>query len=226
MKVRNLLLTLALALGASSVWAVDNVSIVKPMSIKAGETKTIAVALDNSVDYTAFQFDIKLPTGLTIKEGSIKSLRADASHTIESATVDGATRVVAYSAVADESNNITDGNKPFTGVAGNFILKFDVEAANTYSNGNIEVSNVIFATPASVSTEMAAVSSVDGAIFGDADNDKDLTAGDASLVLQFVANKITADKVNYKAIDVDVDGSATAGDASLILQKVAGKISK
>ena len=61
---------------------------------------------------------------------------------------------------------------------------------------------------------------------GDVDGDGDVTAQDASLVLQLVAGKITPSTagVAYGAADVDGDGDVTAQDASLILQHVAGKI--
>ena len=61
---------------------------------------------------------------------------------------------------------------------------------------------------------------------GDVDGDGDVTAQDASLVLQLVAGKITSSTpgVIYEAADVDGDNDVTAQDASLILQHVAGKI--
>jgi hypothetical protein len=54
-----------------------------------------------------------------------------------------------------------------------------------------------------------------------------ITAQDASLVLQLVAQKIapTVAGIVYEAADVNDDGSVTAQDASLILQYVAKKIS-
>lgn len=63
-------------------------------------------------------------------------------------------------------------------------------------------------------------------ILGDVDGDGEITAQDASLVLQLVAGKITTETegVVYGAADVDGDDEVTAQDASLILQHVAGKI--
>jgi hypothetical protein len=62
---------------------------------------------------------------------------------------------------------------------------------------------------------------------GDVNGDGEITAQDASLVLQLVAKKIapTADGIVYGAADVNDDGDVTAQDASLILQYVAKKIS-
>jgi hypothetical protein len=62
---------------------------------------------------------------------------------------------------------------------------------------------------------------------GDVNGDGSITAQDASLVLQLVANKITAqtEGIVYEAANVNNDEGVTAQDASLILQYVAGKIS-
>lgn len=66
----------------------------------------------------------------------------------------------------------------------------------------------------------------DPALLGDVNGDGEITAQDASLVLQLVAKKIdsTAEGVKYDAADVNGDGDVTAQDASLILQYVAKKI--
>ena len=62
---------------------------------------------------------------------------------------------------------------------------------------------------------------------GDVNGDGRITAQDASLVLQLVAQKIapTIAGIVYEAADVNDDGNVTAQDASLILQYVAKKIS-
>jgi len=54
--------------------------------------------------------------------------------------------------------------------------------------------------------------------------DGQVTAQDASLVLQAVAGKIVLSSSQMSIADVNGDTSITAQDASLILQKVAGKI--
>ena len=59
---------------------------------------------------------------------------------------------------------------------------------------------------------------------GDLNGDGQMTAQDASLVLQHVAGKTPIDENALKAADINGDGEVTAQDASLVLQKVAGKI--
>lgn len=67
----------------------------------------------------------------------------------------------------------------------------------------------------------------DNGVTGDVNGDGNITAQDASLVLQLVAGKLNANSegIFYDKADVNDDGSVTAQDASLILQYVAGKIS-
>ncbi len=59
---------------------------------------------------------------------------------------------------------------------------------------------------------------------GDVNGDDQITAQDASLVLQHVAGKTVLTGALNTVADVNGDGQVTAGDASLILQKVAGKV--
>ena len=60
-------------------------------------------------------------------------------------------------------------------------------------------------------------------VLGDVNGDAQVTAQDASLVLQHVAGKVDLEGADLVAADVNADGNVTAQDASLILQKVAGK---
>ena len=141
MKVKGLLLSMALLLGAGSAWADDNVSVVRPLTIKAGQTQKVAVALENAKAYTAFQMDIKLPTGLTLSNP--KSLRtSDATfHNITAGEVEGVTRVVALSYKAESDGSVQEGNGNKNFIDGNseIILFFDITAANDYvDSGNIE----------------------------------------------------------------------------------------
>ena len=229
MKVKSLFLSIALLLVASGAGAADdNVSVVRPLAIKAGKTQKVAIALENAKSYTAFQMDIKLPEGLTLSNP--KSLRtSDATfHNITAGEVDGVTRVVALSYKTEEDGKTIlegNGNKEFIDGNSEIILYFDITASDTYvDNGNIEVKNVKFVDSDGNTQAIADASSENGSVLGDVNSDKDVTAQDASLVLQGVANKITL-TIKQKGVgNVNFDEDVTAQDASLILQKVAGKV--
>lgn len=225
MKVKGLLLSMALLLGAGSAWADDNVSVVRPLTIKAGQTQKVAVALENAKAYTAFQMDIKLPTGLTLSNP--KSLRtSDATfHNITAGEVEGVTRVVALSYKEETDGSVQEGNGNKNFIDGNseIILFFDITAANDYvDSGNIEVKNVKFVSADGTTQAMVDASSASGLILGDANGDKNVDTKDAiKLVEQYLGkNPSNFDK---KAADITLDGTFDTKDAIQIITVYLGK---
>ena len=225
MKVKGLLLSMALLLGAGSAWADDNVSVVRPLTIKAGQTQKVAVALENAKAYTAFQMDIKLPTGLTLSNP--KSLRtSDATfHNITAGEVEGVTRVVALSYKQENDGSVLAGNGNLNFIDDNspIILFFDITAADDYvDDGNIEVKNVKFVSADGTTQSLADASSASGLILGDANGDKDVDTKDAiKLVEQYLGkNPSNFDK---KAADITLDGTFDTKDAIQIITVYLGK---
>lgn len=225
MKVKGLLLSMALLLGAGSAWADDNVSVVRPLTIKAGQTQKVAVALENAKAYTAFQMDIKLPTGLTLSNP--KSLRtSDATfHNITAGEVEGVTRVVALSYKEETDGSVQEGNGNKNFIDGNseIILFFDITAADDYvDDGNIEVKNVKFVSADGTTQAMVDASSASGLILGDANGDKNVDTKDAiKLVEQYLGkNPSNFDK---KAADITLDGTFDTKDAIQIITVYLGK---
>jgi hypothetical protein len=230
MKVKGLILSMALLLGVSSAWADDNVSVVRPLNIKAGQTQKVAVVLENANPYTAFQMDIKLPTGLTLNNLMSPRTSAETFHNISFGEVEGGyTRVVALSYKQETDGSVLEGNgnKNFIDGKSEIILYFDITAANDYvDNGDIEVKNVKFVSADGNTKTLADASGANGSSWGDVNKDHSIDALDASLVLQCAAKKITKDSPGFDrlAADVNVDVSIDALDASLILQFAAKKI--
>lgn len=220
MKVKGLILSMALLLGVSSAWADDNVSVIRPLNIKAGQTQKVAIALENAKAYTAFQMDIKLPTGLTLSNP--KSLRtSDATfHNITAGEVEGVTRVVALSYKQETDGFVLAGNGNKNFIDGNspIILYFDITAANDYiDNGNIEVKNVKFVSADGTTQAMADASSASGSILGDTNSSGNINTVDASYILMNIVGNKPANFVN-KAADIDLNGIINTVDATLILR--------
>ena len=225
MKVKGLILSMALLLGAGSAWADDNVSVVRPLTIKAGQTQKVAVALENAKAYTAFQMDIKLPTGLTLSNP--KSLRtSDATfHNITAGVVDGVTRVVAlsYKEETDGSVLAGNGNKNFIDGNSPIILFFDITAADDYADtGNIEVKNVKFVSADGTTQAMADASSASGLILGDANSDKKVDTKDAIKLVEEYLGK-NPSEFDKKAADITLDGTFDTKDAIQIITVYLGK---
>ncbi len=211
---------MALLLGAGSAWADDNVSVVRPLTIKAGQTQKVAVALENAKAYTAFQMDIKLPTGLTLSNP--KSLRtSDATfHNITAGEVEGVTRVVALSYKAESDGSVLAGNGNLNFIDDNspIILFFDITAADDYvDDGNIEVKNVKFVSADGTTQTLADASSASGSILGDTNSSGNINTVDASYILMNIVGNKPANFVN-KAADIDLNGIINTVDATLILR--------
>ncbi len=86
------------------------------IQVQPGETCQVSIALDNALDYTAFQFDISLPEGLTASGFSLTDRVG--SHTLDVNTLgNGNTRVLCYSPVI----GAIDGHE-------GALLTFDVTA--------------------------------------------------------------------------------------------------
>lgn len=226
MKVKSLFLSIALLLVASGAGAADdNVSVVRPLAIKAGKTQKVAIALENAKAYTAFQMDIKLPEGLTLSNP--KSLRtSDATfHNITAGEVDGVTRVVAlsYKQESDGSVLAGNGNKNFIDGNSEIILYFDITASATYvDNGNIEVKNVKFVDAEGNRYTMVDASSANGFIIGDVDGNKKVDTNDAINVINYRLGK-NPDNFQIKAANVNFDSKIDTNDAIEIINIRLGK---
>ena len=99
------------------------------IDIIPGETRTVTIALDNDIDYTAFQLDVQLPDGMTASNFSLTD-RAG-SHTLNTNMMaDGSQRVMCYSPM-------------LTSISGNegALLTFEVTAAGSVS-GDIMIDGI------------------------------------------------------------------------------------
>ena len=221
MKVKGLILSMALLLGAGSAWADDNVSVIRPLNIKAGQTQKVAIALENAKAYTAFQMDIKLPTGLTLSNPKSLRTSAETFHNISFGEVEGGyTRVVALSYKQETDGSVLEGNgnKNFIDGKSEIILYFDITAAAEYiDNGNIEVSNVKFVSADGTTQTLADASSANGFILGDVNGNGSINTVDASCILMSLVGNKPANFVD-KTADVNLNGTINTVDATVILQ--------
>ena len=107
-------------------------------SIKAGETRTIELALNNSQPYIAMQYDITLPEGLTLLDATETTSRT-ADHQFASLLDENGltTHMLAYSM----------NNAQMAGSEG-AVARLQVRADQAVaSSATITISNVLFVTP-------------------------------------------------------------------------------
>ena len=103
------------------------------VSLMTGETRTVSIALDNEMDYTAFQMDLTLPEGLTASNFRLTD-RAG-SHAFDINTLaNGKTRVLCYSPAIE----VIDGHD-------GALLTFDV-TANAAIEGDITIDGIELVT--------------------------------------------------------------------------------
>lgn len=143
--MKKLMITATMVLlSAMNMMAQDNLT-VSDFSIKAGETATVDIILNNSVAYTACQFDLILPTGVSIDKKydedeedyvwNIGTPRFKTGHglKVEKVVTNDETnryRFIAY----DTSLN----NKTFKGESGTAIFTVTLKAETDMTEGNYE----------------------------------------------------------------------------------------
>ena len=113
------------------------------ITLATGETRQVSIMLDNEMDYSAFQFDLKIPEGLTASNFAITD-RAG-GHTLGVNTVKGGNiRALCYSTTLD-------GIRGHEGT----VLTFDVTATAPVS-GDITVDGIELVTTACQTVKLEA----------------------------------------------------------------------
>lgn len=119
-------LTMHAPMRAPVMWNNGDCLSAADISIAAGETRTVAIRLDNALDYTALQFDLTLPDGLTAANFRLTERATGLSLDVNDVG-NGTTRVLCYSTAL----------VPISGHEG-VLLTFDVTATGVV-RGDITV---------------------------------------------------------------------------------------
>ena len=107
---------------------------IEDFEINEGETKQIAIKLDNSKAFSAFQADIYLPEGLEFVDGAL-SARQSADHVMASTVrEDGSVRMLSYSMNLDT----------YSGSEGDFIYLTVKAEEGFVGDFQIEIDNIVF----------------------------------------------------------------------------------
>ena len=124
---------------------------IEDFTIVAGQTQTMLIDLNNpDTEVTLVQFDLRLPTGLSIAVEE-EELAVDIAgrttwkkHSLSTSSVNGATRFL----LASQSNAV------ITGTSG-AIISITLTAASTFNGGDIILENQLIVTPTEEATEPA-----------------------------------------------------------------------
>ena len=111
------------------------------VDIIPGGTKTVEVSIPSGTSYTAFQFDVATPEGISLKEASINGPE---TRKITSGTVNGKYRVLSY-----DMENKTLGSSE--------VLSLTFEAATTVESGDADagVSGIVIVDPQGTAPQTA-----------------------------------------------------------------------
>jgi hypothetical protein len=99
------------------------------IQLEPGETRRVSIALDNDLDYTAFQFDLSLPEGLTASDFSLTDRARNHAFDVKMLS-NGKLRALCYSPAIGSING-HEGT----------LLTFDVTATNSVT-GEIRVDGI------------------------------------------------------------------------------------
>ena len=165
------------------------------IQLPAGETRTVTIALDNEVDYTAFQLDMQLPEGLTATNFRLTN-RAGSHTLIANMLEDGTQRVMCYSPLL----NVIDGHE-------GALLTFDVTATGSVT-GDINVDGIEMVSAACQTARLNGFSiQVNGDVTGVremVENVRIYTDGQNIIVESPVAQRIVISDVAGRSYEVDV----------------------
>ena len=195
----------ALAMSARSAYNGLDCLTLDNFSLKAGETGSIFVSLDNTVDYVALQADIKLPEGMTLEAVKL-GRRAEANHSLATRAFAGnVVRVVLFS--ADNSAFVDNGEalielvvKAKAQDCGDIMLSNIIASdadANEYALTSMGGHNDLASSVAGVETEGIRIISGDGSIeILNADGKRvDIYSLDGAIVATFEANESAVSRI-------------------------------
>lgn len=213
--MKHFILNIIVLFTALSAIANDKLYI-RDFDIVAGQTKTIALILDNDTAYSAFQTDIYLSNGLEIKQEDGEYIidlnpdRAARSHVVSSfKREDGAIRVFVT------SQNLATFNE-----SSGEIAYIQIKATNAFpGSGMIRLKNSIAAEANAtrhVLPDCVARTGEQTTLRGDVNGDGEVNISDVSAIVNIILGA-TVDSSTMTRADVNEDGEVNISDINAVL---------
>ena len=176
------------------------------------DTGTVYMLLDNETAYTAFQFDLYLPDGLTMVPGSgALTDRKTGNHTLTvNEIADGVIRFMSYSLGIDA----------FSGSSG-ALVTLDIASTNDFvGTATIALRNVLFTTTAGVEVafgdELCIVTVNADGLIGDVNEDGFINISDVTTLIDYLlGSQITP--FNTGNADMNDDGVVSIADVTALI---------
>lgn len=196
----------------------DDGFVVSDVSLSPGTTSELTIGLNNSTPYTAFQFDLEVPEGVTVvtdEAGNLKASLDDArkdDHTLASAKV--GTNLYRFLCYSLTNANLKE--------AAGTVIHVQLSAAadlDTSAGLKVTLKDGLLVTSAAAGTESGSDS---GDILtiqqGDVNNDGEVDILDAVLVIKYSLGKNPTGFI-VAAADMNGDNEIDILDAVLIIKK-------
>jgi hypothetical protein len=213
--MKSYLSFLLFVLVALSAKATDRFYI-EDFTINPGETKVVSITLDNAVEYSAFQADLYLPTGLSVVQEDGDYLidlttRKGRDHTISSKLhADGALRIMSYST----SLKVYSGNS-------GALVTMTIAADEGFTGPvTISMNNILFTTPlgeeVAFADETCTVTLPATVNRGDVNNDDRINISDVTALIDFLLSDDDS-HINRANSDVNQDGKINISDVTALI---------
>lgn len=147
--MKKLFTMMAVCLCGTMAYAQSSAISAKDVTIIKGGTTQMEVVIDNATNNTAFQFDLKLPAKVSVKEAKMKGTYGD-SRVLKNEKVDAGNNIYRFLSYDNENATLTsDGNAVI------ITLEADAEAEGGTATLNGDDKNLVV-NPAGESTAQAA----------------------------------------------------------------------
>lgn len=197
----------------------DDGFVVSDVSLSPGTTSELTIGLNNSTPYTAFQFDLEVPEGVTVvtdEAGNLKASLDDArkdDHTLASAKV--GTNLYRFLCYSLTNANLKE--------AAGTVIHVQLSAAadlDTSAGLKVTLKDGLLVTSAAAGTESGSDS---GDILtvkkGDVDGNGKVTVTDAVTIVSHILGN-NPPKFIEAAADMDGNGKITVTDAVAIVKAI------
>ena len=187
---------------------------IEDFSINPGETKVVSILLDNEVEYSAFQADLYMPSGLSVAQDDGYYMidltdRKGKDHTISSKLlVDGGIRIMSYST----SLKVYSGNS-------GALVTMTITAEETITGSvTLSMNNILFTTPMGeevvFANETCEITIVNANLAGDVNGDEVIGMDDLTALINYL---VFGTEVNMANADMDGNGSVGMDDLTALI---------
>ncbi len=224
-RLRKLSVLCLMLVASANIWATETLTI-KP-DVKAGETGTVTIALDNAKAFTAFQMQLTLPAGLSMEsQGAMEILSTSSNHNVayNYNPDDNVVTIVAYS-----FDGASSGNNAFN--ASGDLLVITVTADASYAGGEFVINqetdekapnydkrlifiaweDLLAVTDFTIVNEQG-----EEILLGDVNKDGSINTQDILLIVDKILGE-TDPSFDEDAADLNSDGSINVQDILLIV---------